>query len=68
MTDPSASYHMYSYTIRILLDFFQLSSKREECEIKSTQSRNEYLLNMAAANAHQIRYFNIDLPELLQVM
>lgn len=40
----------------------------EACEAKSTESRNEYLLCMSAANAHQARYFTTDLPHLMEVI
>ncbi|CAG9767480.1 unnamed protein product [Ceutorhynchus assimilis] len=39
----------------------KVSSKREQLEEKSTGARNDYLLCLAAANAHQTRYFVIDL-------
>ena len=46
---------------------FQLKSRKESCETKATASRNEFLLCMAAANAHHVRYFNKDLPSLIEV-
>ena len=39
----------------------------ESCDAKSTESRNEYLMALAAANAHQVRYFSTDLPGLMEV-
>ncbi|XP_050308619.1 protein nervous wreck isoform X3 [Anthonomus grandis grandis] len=39
----------------------KFSTKRDQLEEKSTGARNDYLLCLAAANAHQTRYFLIDL-------
>lgn len=46
----------------------KLSSRYEQCAIKSTSSRNDYLLAQSAANAHQIRYYSVDLPELMKAL
>lgn len=46
---------------------FQVSSKRDALEEKSTGARNDYLLSLAAANAHQNRYFVVDLQSTMQV-
>ncbi|XP_052794395.1 F-BAR and double SH3 domains protein 2-like isoform X3 [Mya arenaria] len=46
----------------------KLKSRTDSCESKSTESRNEYLLSLAAANAHQVRYFSTDLPNLIEVL
>lgn len=46
----------------------KFSSKREACDTKSTGARNEYLLALAATNAHQRRYHEVDLPELMRAM
>lgn len=45
----------------------QLKAKRNECNSKSTHGRNEYLLTLAAANAHQQRYYNTDLVDCIKV-
>lgn len=37
------------------------------CEEKSTQARNAYLLQLASANAHQNRYFHVDLQNVVKV-
>lgn len=44
-----------------------MSSKRDALEEKSTGARNDYLLSLAAANAHQNRYFVVDLQSTMQV-
>ncbi|KAJ8297403.1 hypothetical protein KUTeg_023934 [Tegillarca granosa] len=46
----------------------KLNSRKDTCEAKSTLSRNEYLLNMTAANAHQIRYYSTDLSDLMMMV
>lgn len=46
----------------------KFSSKREQLEEKSSGARNDYLLSLAAANAHQNRYFAVDLQLALQLM
>ena len=38
-----------------------LSAKEEEAEIKSTGARNDYILSLASANAHQTRFYKYDL-------
>lgn len=45
----------------------QLGSRRELCEEKSTHARNAYLLQLASANAHQNRYFHVDLQNVVKV-
>ena len=39
-----------------------LSVKQDEIQIKSTGARNDYILALATANAHQHEYFKNDLP------
>ncbi|XP_060519940.1 protein nervous wreck isoform X3 [Cylas formicarius] len=39
----------------------KFTTKRDQLDEKSTGARNDYLLCLAAANAHQTRYFVIDL-------
>ncbi|XP_070197657.1 F-BAR and double SH3 domains protein 2-like isoform X2 [Littorina saxatilis] len=46
----------------------KLHSRMEASDIKSTAARNDYLLTMAAANAHQIRFYSTDLPELMKTL
>lgn len=51
----------------VLLSAFQLKAKRSECNSKSTHARNDYLLTLAAANAHQQRYYDTDLTDCIKV-
>lgn len=45
----------------------QLKAKRSECNSKATHARNDYLLTLAAANAHQQRYYDTDLMDCIKV-
>lgn len=66
-SSPDISYDRANQE-RLLVPFFvQVSSKRDALEEKSTGARNDYLLSLAAANAHQNRYFVIDLQSTMQV-
>ncbi|XP_037506079.1 protein nervous wreck isoform X2 [Rhipicephalus sanguineus] len=44
----------------------KFSSRREACDIQSTKARNDYILSLVAANAHQSRFYETDLPDILQ--
>ncbi|XP_034254415.1 protein nervous wreck isoform X2 [Thrips palmi] len=46
----------------------KVTSKREQLEEKSTGARNDYLLSLASANAHQTRYFLVDLQSAMATM
>ncbi|KAJ8969465.1 hypothetical protein NQ317_015280 [Molorchus minor] len=46
----------------------KFSSKRDQLEEKSTGARNDYLLCLAAANAHQTRYFVVDFQLCMTTM
>ncbi|XP_021207946.1 nervous wreck isoform X3 [Bombyx mori] len=46
----------------------KVSSRRDQLEEKSTGARNDYILSIAAANAHQNRYFLVDLQTCMQNM
>ncbi len=50
-----------------LLCVFQLKAKRSDCNSKATHARNEYLLTLAAANAHHDRYYQTDLVSCIKV-
>ncbi|KAK9402625.1 F-BAR and double SH3 domains protein 2-like [Crotalus adamanteus] len=45
----------------------KLKARRSECNSKATHARNEYLLTLAAANAHQDRYYQTDLVNIIKV-
>ncbi|XP_028321678.1 F-BAR and double SH3 domains protein 2-like [Gouania willdenowi] len=46
----------------------KLKAKRSECNSKASHARNDYLLTLAAANAHQQRYYNTDLMDCIKVL
>ncbi|RUS81489.1 hypothetical protein EGW08_010745, partial [Elysia chlorotica] len=46
----------------------KLRSRTEASEVKETAMRNEYVLSLAAANAHHIRYYSTDLPDLMRTL
>ncbi|CAF91179.1 unnamed protein product, partial [Tetraodon nigroviridis] len=46
----------------------KLKAKRSECNFKATHTRNEYLLTLAAANAHQRHYYDTDLISCIKVL
>jgi len=46
---------------------FQLQQKCEEGCCASIIAKNEYLLTISAANSHQKRYYEVDLPEAIRV-
>ena len=46
----------------------KLSAKQDESDIKSTGARNDYLLAVETANAHQDRYFHHDLQQTMMDM
>lgn len=45
----------------------QFSAKRDACDEKSAGARNDYLLTLAASNAHQRRYYEVDFERFLRV-
>ncbi|KAJ7393080.1 F-BAR and double SH3 domains protein 2 [Desmophyllum pertusum] len=44
------------------------SSRRETCERRTAMARNEYILSLAAANAHMTRYFCKELQEIMSTL
>ncbi|KAA8586588.1 hypothetical protein FQN60_000424 [Etheostoma spectabile] len=46
----------------------KLKAKRSECNSKATHARNDYLLMLAAANAHQQRYYDTDLMDCIKIL
>ncbi|KAK2823190.1 hypothetical protein Q7C36_019790 [Tachysurus vachellii] len=46
----------------------KLKAKRNEYNSKSTHARNDYLLTLAAANAHQGRYYETDLISCIKIL
>ncbi|XP_065116653.1 F-BAR and double SH3 domains protein 2 isoform X1 [Paramisgurnus dabryanus] len=46
----------------------KLKAKKNEWKSKATQARNDYLLTLVAANAHQDRYYQTDLINCIKVL
>lgn len=46
----------------------KLKAKRSETSSRAMQARNEYLLTLAAASAHQQRYYDTDLMDCIKVL
>ncbi|XP_055939388.1 protein nervous wreck-like isoform X2 [Argiope bruennichi] len=46
----------------------KFSFRREACDIQATKARNDYVLALIAANAHQNKFYENDLPELVQYL
>ncbi|KAK2176270.1 hypothetical protein NP493_673g01034 [Ridgeia piscesae] len=46
----------------------KLSQRKEVCEHRATVARNDYVLNLGATNAHQRRFYGIDLPQLIKTL
>ncbi|XP_028271200.1 F-BAR and double SH3 domains protein 1-like isoform X2 [Parambassis ranga] len=46
----------------------KLSARLRECEDRLTEVRNEYLLALAAVNAHRQHYYTNDLPLIMEQM
>ncbi|XP_006870333.1 PREDICTED: FCH and double SH3 domains protein 2 [Chrysochloris asiatica] len=46
----------------------KLKARRSECNSKATHARNDYLLTLAAANAHQNRYYQTDLVNIMKAL
>uniref|UniRef100_A0A672FIP1 F-BAR and double SH3 domains protein 2-like n=1 Tax=Salarias fasciatus TaxID=181472 RepID=A0A672FIP1_SALFA len=46
----------------------KLKAKRSECNSRATHARNDYLLTLAAANAHLQRYYGNDLLDCIRVL
>nr|XP_033803683.1 F-BAR and double SH3 domains protein 2 isoform X2 [Geotrypetes seraphini] len=46
----------------------KLKARRSECNTKATHARNDYLLTLAAANAHQDRYYQTDLINIIKAL
>uniref|UniRef100_A0A3Q1F2L3 F-BAR and double SH3 domains protein 2 n=1 Tax=Acanthochromis polyacanthus TaxID=80966 RepID=A0A3Q1F2L3_9TELE len=59
---------LMQYYNMLCLSFLQLKAKRSDCNSKATQARNDYLLTLAAANAHHDRYYHTDLLHCIQAL
>ncbi|XP_047440294.1 F-BAR and double SH3 domains protein 1-like [Mugil cephalus] len=46
----------------------KLTARQKECDDRLTEARNEYLLTLAAVNAHQKHYYTNDLSSIMKHM
>ncbi|XP_022091535.1 F-BAR and double SH3 domains protein 2-like isoform X2 [Acanthaster planci] len=46
----------------------KLAARRETCDRRSAHMRNDYLLAITSANAHQQRFYCIDLPHVMSTL
>lgn len=46
----------------------RVTSRKEQLEEKSAGARNDYILNLVSANAHQNRYFTVDLQTTMTTL
>ncbi|XP_032811522.1 F-BAR and double SH3 domains protein 2-like [Petromyzon marinus] len=46
----------------------RMVARRKECHVKLRQARNEYVISVAGANAHQQRHASTDIPALLSAL
>lgn len=46
----------------------RLNAKKSVCDKRSAHLRNDYLFHLSAANAHQNRLFNVDLPHIMETL
>ncbi|XP_020509028.1 F-BAR and double SH3 domains protein 1 isoform X1 [Labrus bergylta] len=46
----------------------KLSTRLRECDDRLTEVRNDYLLSLAAVNAHHQNYYKNDLPRIMELM
>lgn len=58
---------MSYFFLIFMFEIFQFSFRREACDIQATKARNDYVLALLAANAHQSKFYETDLPELVMV-
>jgi hypothetical protein len=59
---------IYSLTLELRFICSQFTAKKEACEERATLARNQYLLQLAATNAQQKRFYNVDFPQILKAM
>lgn len=52
---------------RVFVYNMKLSARLRECDDRLTEVRNEYLLALAAVNAHHRHYLSNDLPRIMEV-
>ncbi|XP_041440554.1 F-BAR and double SH3 domains protein 2 isoform X2 [Xenopus laevis] len=66
--DAKSKLSLFQSRISLQKANVKLKARRSECNAKATHARNDYLLTLAAANAHQDRYCQIDLANAMKAL
>ncbi|KAM5179542.1 LOW QUALITY PROTEIN: F-BAR and double SH3 domains protein 2 [Mantella aurantiaca] len=66
--DAKSKLSLFQSRISLQKANVKLKARRQECNAKATHSRNDYLLTLAAANAHQDRYYQTDLANTMKTL
>ncbi|XP_073517405.1 F-BAR and double SH3 domains protein 2 isoform X4 [Phyllobates terribilis] len=66
--DAKSKLSLFQSRISLQKANVKLKARRQECNAKATHSRNDYLLTLAAANAHQDRYYQTDLANAMKTL
>ena len=51
----------------VFVDLSQSSSRRDVCERRSAMARSDYIMSLAAANAHMTRYYCKEMQDIMSV-
>ncbi|XP_075448820.1 F-BAR and double SH3 domains protein 2 isoform X3 [Ascaphus truei] len=66
--DAKSKLSLFQSRISLQKANVKLKARRSECNSKATHARNDYLLTLAAANAHQDRYYQTDLANTMKAL
>ncbi|KAI1903191.1 hypothetical protein AGOR_G00024670 [Albula goreensis] len=66
--DAKSKLSLFQSRISLQKASVKLKAKRSDCNSKATHARNDYLLTLAAANAHHNRYYQTDLISCIKVL
>ncbi|XP_018422928.1 PREDICTED: F-BAR and double SH3 domains protein 2 [Nanorana parkeri] len=66
--DAKSKLSLFQSRISLQKANVKLKARRQECNAKATHARNDYLLTLAAANAHQDRYYQTDLANTMKTL
>ncbi|XP_063807291.1 F-BAR and double SH3 domains protein 2 isoform X2 [Pseudophryne corroboree] len=66
--DAKSKLSLFQSRISLQKANVKLKARRQECNAKATHARNDYLLTLAAANAHQDRYYQTDLASTMKTL
>ncbi|KAM9319789.1 F-BAR and double SH3 domains protein 2 [Gastrophryne carolinensis] len=66
--DAKSKLSLFQSRISLQKANVKLKARKQECNAKATHARNDYLLTLAAANAHQDRYYHTDLANTMKTL